>query len=405
MHKLKIGIPISFDYNPLAGGSYSYTKQLVKAIDTYEFKNNVEIVFLNFEKKDIKTQKPLITFHPFSTYTFRDLIRKTSIQLLKQLPFNLFKGLLKQQEERHSDARNKKIKAVLDENQVKVLFYLNPDGNTYNFPFLTIYWDIGHISTFMFPEFLEDFETRTEYYKNILPKALIIITETEFGKEELIKYTNINPDRIEVMPIFPGEVIHENIPLEVQQETLRNSNLAFKQFFLYPAQFWAHKNHTLLIDAFEEVLKKHPELKLIFTGSDKGNLTYIQNYIKNKNLDNHIKTLGFVDNSDLFTYYKNAIALVMPTYLGPSNMPPLEAAFLNCPILISNIKGHRELLGEYPRYFEPWDMNALVEEMLNQIEEKNSRIFQNGNNFNINAALTALEHIFSKAAIIRKNWT
>lgn len=405
MYKLKVGIPISFDYDPLAGGSYSYVNQLVKAIDGYEFNSNIEIVFLNFENKNIKTQKPLITFHPFERYTTKDLIRKTSIQILNKLPFNLFRNLLKQQEAKHSDVRNKKIKKALNENQIKVLFYLNPDGNTYNFPFLTIHWDIGHLSTFMFPEFLEDFETRDNYYKNVLPKALMVITETQFGKEELIKYTNINTDRIAVMPIFPGEVIHENVPSEVQLKTLKDANIESKQFFLYPAQFWAHKNHTLLIDAFEHVLKKHPNLKLIFTGSDKGNLAYVKSYIHHKNLSDHIQLLGFVNNSQLFTYYKNAIALVMPTYLGPSNMPPLEAAFLNCPILISDIKGHRELLGEYPRYFEPSDMNALVQEMLGELEEKTSRTFQNSDNFNINKAIQSLEQILAKTLTIRKNWS
>ena len=283
--------------------------------------------------------------------------------------------------------------------------YLNPDGNTYNFPFLTIHWDIGHLSTYVFPEFLEDFEARVDYYRNVLPKALMIITETEAGKKELIKYTNINADRVAVMPIFPGEVIHENTPLEVQQKTLKDSSLESKHFFLYPAQFWAHKNHILLIDAFEHVLKKHPNLKLIFTGSDKGNLAYVKNYIQHKNLNEYIKILGFVSNAELFTYYKNAIALVMPTYLGPSNMPPLEAAFLNCAVLISNLDGHRELLGEYPRYFEPLDMNALAEEMLNQIEEKETRVFQYRDSFNINNAIKSLERILTKTITIRKNWS
>ncbi|MFA6276979.1 MAG: glycosyltransferase [Pedobacter sp.] len=379
-------------------------KQLVKAIDSYEFNDNIEVVFLNFEKKVIKTQKPLITFHPFNNYTLRDLIRKIIILCIGKIPIIFFKRLLRQVEIKHAEARNQKIKTVLDENKIKVLFYLNPDGNNYNFPFITIHWDIGHLSTFMFPEFTEDFDARSEYYKTILPKALMVVTETESGKEELIKYTNINVDRIKVMPIFPGEVINENVSFHLQQEILRNSNLISKQFFIYPAQFWAHKNHTLLIDAFEQVLKKHPDLKLAFTGSDKGNLAYIKDYIQYKKLSESILILGFVSNSQLYSYYKNAIALVMPTYLGPSNMPPLEAAFLNCPVLISNIKGHRELLGEYPRYFEPWDMHALAQEMLDQVEDKTSRSFKNSDYFNINTALEALDQIFLKAVIIRKNW-
>jgi len=404
MDKIKIGIPLDSNFDPLSGGSYSYTYQLIKAIDEYAFDEKLEIVFLNFKKKEVKTQKTLITFDPFSTYSIGDLIRKVSILLLNKISFNPFKKFLKKIEFKHTDSRNQKIKAALNQNNIKVLFHLHPDGNTYNFPFITIHWDIGHLSTYMFPEFTEEFETRNNYYNNVLPKALMIITETEFGKQELIAYSKINKNRIGVMPIFPGEVILENIPFEIQKKILVNSKLESKQFFIYPAQFWAHKNHTLLIDAFDQVLTKYPNLKLILTGSDKGNLQHIKNYIQFKNLDNQVLILGFVTNAKLFTYYKNAIALVMPTYLGPSNMPPLEAAFLNCPVILSDIKGHRELMGDYAHFFAPSDINTLVKLMLNQIEGKEQKQYQNKEIFNINNALATLEQILLKTAVIRKNW-
>lgn len=404
MYKLKVGIPISSDYNPLSGGSFSYTNQLTKAIDNYNFNDEVEIVFLNFEHKNISTLKPLISFHPFGKYNLMDLIRKCSIQFLKKIPLKILKRLLEGLEAKHTIKRDKNIINILKENDIHILFYLNPDGHTYNFPFITTHWDVGHLSTYMFPEFAEDFIARKNYYKNILPKALMIITETETGKKELIKHLPISEERIAVMPIFPGEVINENITQNKQKIILKDAQLEPKKFFLYPAQFWAHKNHTLLIDAFEQVIQKHSQLNLVFTGSDKGNLEYIKSYIHQKKLDDHIKILGFVSNEQLFAYYKNAIALVMPTFLGPSNMPPLEAAFLGCPVLLSDMKGHRELLGDYGKYFDPHDVNALSQKMLNQLEQKTNNEFLYKENFNIDSALIKLENIFSKITIIRKTW-
>lgn len=405
MYTLKVGIPIDFDYNPLSGGSYSYVQQLIRAIDIYKFNNKIEIVFLNFENKNISTLKPLISFHPFAKYTFKDLIRKGSIQLLKKLPSKILKKTLTQLEAKHAIIRNKNIVSRLNDNNIHILFYPNPDGNSFDFPFITIHWDIGHLSTYMFPEFLEDVEIRTNYYKNILPKALMVITETQTGKNELLNYTNINEERIDVMPIFPGEVINENLSLQEQKETLKILNLNSKKYFLYPAQFWAHKNHITLIDAFEIIHLKHPDLELVFTGSDKGNLSYIKIYISKKKLNKNIKILGFVSNAELFCLYKNTISLVMPTFLGPSNMPPLEAAFLGCPIIISDLQGHRELLGEYASYFSPLDSRELAGQMLNylNIQDKEG-IFQNADKFNIGQSLLQLEKTLNKTALIRKNW-
>ena len=61
-------------------------------------------------------------------------------------------------------------------------------------------------------------------------------------------------------------------------------------------------------------------------------------------------------------------------------------------------------MGDYARYFDPLDGNALAIEMLNQLQEKEGKTFKNSSIFNINNSLTALEKIFSKAAVISKNW-
>jgi glycosyltransferase involved in cell wall biosynthesis len=36
-------------------------------------------------------------------------------------------------------------------------------------------------------------------------------------------------------------------------------------------------------------------------------------------------TLGFVSHEELSALYKNAVALVFPSFFGPDNLPPLEA--------------------------------------------------------------------------------
>ena len=38
------------------------------------------------------------------------------------------------------------------------------------------------------------------------------------------------------------------------------------KFLFYPAQFWAHKNHLRLIEAFREVAAEVPDLHLVLTG-------------------------------------------------------------------------------------------------------------------------------------------
>ncbi|RQO71513.1 hypothetical protein DBR40_17085 [Pedobacter sp. KBW01] len=403
MHKLKIGIPINADYNPNAGGGYSYITQLIEAIDNHHFNDEIAIVFINYEGKQLATKHQMLSFHPFQKRSSADIFRKAKILLLKKS--GIFKTWLNKLELQHAEARNANIVKTLEANEIKVLLYTSPERHAFNFPFITIHWDIGHLSTYMFPEFVADFKNRCGYYQDILPKALFILTETEAGKQELANYTTINPARIEVMPIFPGKVITEQVEQQAQETILQNFGLNNKKFFIYPAQFWAHKNHTLLIDAFETLLTVHPDTLLAFTGSDKGNLKYIKNYIQSRHLEERVKNLGFISNTELYTLYKNAVALVMPTFLGPSNMPPLEAANLNCQVLVSDLPGHRELLGSYATYFDPLDHKSLSKLMISALEPTTDQAsFSNPNAFTIKNAIQKLEQVLLKTASIRKNW-
>ena len=44
--------------------------------------------------------------------------------------------------------------------------------------------------------------------------------------------------------------------------------------------------------------------------------------------------------------YRNAVALVFPSYFGPDNLPPLEAFALGCPVIAADLPGASEQLGD-----------------------------------------------------------
>ncbi|SDG42010.1 Glycosyl transferases group 1 [Pedobacter terrae] len=401
MYKLTVGIPIA-DYDLHGGGSFSYPTQLIDAIDSYEFNAQIEIVFIDFKNKEENPfKKKFLSFHPFKKPKFRDFSRKLLLEMLKKL--KIFNALLLKTEEKHSFIRNKNVKKKLEENNIHILFNITPGGNDYDFPFITIHWDIGHRSTFMFPEFINSFDSRELFYEKSLKKALYILTETECGKKELMRYTNLNEYKIGVMPMFPSSVIDVIVDIEIQEQFLSKISVSRQKFFLYPAQFWAHKNHILLIDAFSKIPFEEHGIKLVLTGSDKGNLPYIKKHIKALNLQDAVIFLGFVTNEELYTLYKHAAALVMPTYLGPSNMPPLEAANLGCPVIISDLEGHREIMGDYAEYFKADDVEALTHKMIMAIEEPKAREYHL-QTFNIDNAMRCLEKTLLKIIPIRKTW-
>lgn len=51
--------------------------------------------------------------------------------------------------------------------------------------------------------------------------------------------------------------------------------------------------------------------------------------------------------------YRHAVGLVMPSYFGPTNIPPLEAMALGCPVAVSDKYAMPEQVGRAGLLFDP----------------------------------------------------
>ena len=402
---MKIAIWLDADYRPEEGGGFSYYDKLVKALDSYTFDSQLEFCFVsdgNITSLPLKREKYQLKYKTQASFVEK---LKAHLPLYK----DYYKPILaqRQREERQRAYRNQ-----LKSYGIDIIYYLRQgEQHVVDFPFVSTNWDIGHWSTFAFPELVSsgEYARRAAFYRDILPQALFVFAESEVGKQELLKFTNISEEKIKVVPIFAGNCIDEKVSAEKQDEILKQYGLVRHKYFFYPAQFWAHKNHTNLIKAFAEFHKTHPEYKLVLTGSDKGNKAYIQVLVEKLELTNEVVFAGFVDNSVINTFFANAMAVCMTSFFGPTNMPPIEAMHIGCPVICSDLAGHREQLGNAALYFHPQDTHALMqcmEEMILNRDTYAVAISEQSRQslFTIEEALKRINKYLVDASIIRSTW-
>jgi len=79
---------------------------------------------------------------------------------------------------------------------------------------------------------------------------------------------------------------------------------------------------------------------------------------------NFIKILDYIPNKHMPELYKAARAMIMPTFFGPTNIPPLEAMALGCPVAISNIYAMPKQIGEAGLVFDPNSIDEIVNTMI-----------------------------------------
>lgn len=203
-------------------------------------------------------------------------------------------------------------------------------------------WDLCQVQTPEFPEVRAygEYFSRDLRYKNSISSAYLVLTDSKTLSGIAVSNFGISEDRFLAMPYSVPAHIGANQPdisSDHQFAEVINKYQLPTSFYFYPAQFWAHKNHIRLIQAVDILRKKNININLVFCGGDHGNRSYVEGVIKTAGLQNQIKVLGFVSMKNIQILYRLAHAIVMPTYFGPTNLPPLEAWSVGKPLIYSSL--------------------------------------------------------------------
>ena len=65
--------------------------------------------------------------------------------------------------------------------------------------------------------------------------------------------------------------------------------------------------------------------------------------------------------------------MIYASLMGPNNLPPLEAAYLGCPVIITDLTGHKEQMEDSAIYFDGIDASSLVKAMMKILEDTSLR--------------------------------
>ena len=250
--------------------------------------------------------------------------------------------------------------------------------------FICTVWDLCHRDHPEFPEVREneEFEAREFVFKNVLPKAVAIIAESETGKENLLKYYNLSPERIFIIPFSPS------VSIKLTNQNLQENELNISQkynikypYIFYPAQFWSHKNHIYILKAIKLLNENNgPKLSVVFSGSEGPSYNHISKKIKSMNLEKQIHVIGFVANHEIPHIYRQSLALVMPTWFGPTNIPPLEAFSLSVPVLYPKLPDLSKQVQNAALLFNPYQPSSLAHHLIQLIDKPSlsKKLIQNG---------------------------
>lgn len=214
--------------------------------------------------------------------------------------------------------------------------------------------DLMHRYEPQFEEIRKTYTSREKLFQSVAKLSDIVLVDSELGKKQFEEcyYRKGHFPKIEVLPFI--------VPSHITKQKIEYIETPTKYVF-YPAQFWEHKNHVNLIKAINLVKEEKPDICLVLVGSEKNALKKVNRLIEEYGLQDNVRILGFVSDGQITYLYRHATALVMPSYFGPTNIPPLEAMALGCPAIVSNKYAMGEQVGDAGLLFNPDSPKEIAE--------------------------------------------
>jgi len=206
-----------------------------------------------------------------------------------------------------------------------------------------------------FPEIVADgqYEAREDFFRRVCATADGILVDSRVGKKQVAESYGYPSDRIYVLPYIP--YTHPSSDRSLDSFELPDD------FIFYPAQFWKHKNHENLVSAIALLRDRGTDVHLVLVGSKKNGFEQLIRMVEELRIQDRVHFLGYVPDEYIPALYRRGRAMVMPTFLGPTNIPQLEAFVYGCPVATSAIYGIPEQVGDAALLFDPRSVDEIAD--------------------------------------------
>lgn len=198
-----------------------------------------------------------------------------------------------------------------------------------------------------------------------------IVTVSECSKRDIIRFFNIDENKIFVTPLAADNKYKPLNTLECCSYVKGKYNI-IKPFILYIGGFSERKNVRELIQSFIKTYKSlNKDYSLVLAGSRRDIGTRLYNEFKHH--DNIIFT-GYIESSELPILYNAAELFVYPSLYEGFGLPPLESMKCGTPVISSNLSSIPEVVKDAGILINPYNISELQEAIVEILNNDDLRL-------------------------------
>ena len=240
-------------------------------------------------------------------------------------------------------------------------------------PTVCVIYDLQHKT---YPQFFSTHEVlqRERTFRDATRSASAIAVISNYVRTSVLQTGAISSERVFTIYIRTPHRLPELDAVHAV-EVLRRLELRSGEYLFYPANFWRHKNHEMLLTAFLMARSGglQSEVKLVLTGAPSERMRELAAAADALGLKDDVVFAGFLSEPDFVVLIKNCLAVVFPSLYEGFGMPIIEAMAAGRPVACSNKTSLPEVADSAALLFDPRIPSQLADAILRIAADDNLR--------------------------------
>ncbi|MEH2483582.1 glycosyltransferase involved in cell wall biosynthesis [Nitrobacteraceae bacterium AZCC 2146] len=244
--------------------------------------------------------------------------------------------------------------AIVREQNADLLFcpFTAPTYFELGIPTVSVIYDLQYKT---YPEFFPaaDVAQRDRTFVEASQRSTALVAISDYSRRVAIEHGDLDPADIKTVHLH---ISRHSLRNAARDETILDRlQLVAGQYLIYPANFWKHKNHEMLLTALGIARSSGlgDSVRLVCTGAPSTRQQWLKQAAESMGLGDHVLFPGYLANSELLALVTNSAGVIFPSLYEGFGLPVIEAMATGVPVACSNVTSLPEVAGDAAILFNP----------------------------------------------------
>ena len=236
-------------------------------------------------------------------------------------------------------------------------------------PTVSVIYDLQYKT---YPEFFPEADViqRDRTFVEASKRSTTLVAISDYSRLAAIRHGNLDPDQIRTVHLHISQHSLRSAPRD--EAILGRLQLVQGEYLIYPANFWKHKNHEMLLTAFGIARKSGlgDKVRLVCTGAPGERQRWLKRAADDLGLGEHVIFPGYLATAELLALMTNSAGVIFPSLYEGFGLPVIEAMAIGVPVACSNVTSLPEVAGDAAILFNPGIPEEIARAMVSLAHDK-----------------------------------